>query len=378
MTRSLLVLQDSLDFGGHEAMFLRFLPALVDSGAYRRIAMRYPAGNVRLEERLRPFRSERFEARGWDFAKRRAEPYLADFRRSYARAFRDLLAAERPDAVLLLQGRIENCAVPMLTAPADSFVISYVPMAHRMVDLGRASVLGDVVRRRLYRRPDRFIVPGHAVAAQVARAGGRSPVSVVENVVDPPLSSGGAAARAAMGLSKDARVALFLGRLDVRQKGIDTLLASIRRHAERLGEWTFLFIGAGEGAAACERLRGELHGRVEIRCVPWTERPQEALAAADLLLMPSRWEGVPLVMLEAMGHGLPILASDIDVFRDYLPAANRIDFATADLAGAMTRAIEPDRVDVFGFVARKRLAENSLAQSSERFIEALLPEGRRA
>ncbi len=378
MNRSLLVIQDSPDFGGHEAMFLRFLPALIESGSYRRIAMRFPAGNARLDERLRPFASDDFEAKGWDFAKRRAEPYLAGFRREYARAFRRLLAAERPAAVLLLQGRIENCAVPMLAAPAETFLISYVPMAHRMSEMGRAGVPGDIVRRRLYRRPNRFIVPGHAVAEQVARAGGRWPVSVVENVVDPPLSSCREAARAALGVRQDARMALFLGRLDVRQKGIDTLLAAMRRHADRLAAWTFVFIGAGEGAAACEGLRAELQDRVEVRCVPWTERPQDALAAADLLLMPSRWEGVPLVMLEAMGHGLPILASDIDVFRDYLPAANRIDFSTADLPAAMTLVIEPERGDLYRLLARKRLAESSLARSSERFVEALSPEWRHA
>jgi glycosyltransferase involved in cell wall biosynthesis len=166
---------------------------------------------------------------------------------------------------------------------------------------------------------------------------------------------------------------LFLGRLDVRQKGIDTLIAAIRRYADRLAGWTFFFVGAGEGAKACEGLRTELRGHVEVHCVSWTERPQEALAAADLLLMPSRWEGVPLVMLEAMGRGLPILASDIDVFRDYLPDANRVDFATVDLPSAMTLVIEPERADLYRLLARKRLAESSLARSSERFVEALLP-----
>jgi glycosyltransferase involved in cell wall biosynthesis len=374
MTRSLLVIQDSPDFGGHEAMFLRFLPALIESGVYCRIAMRFPAGNARLAERLAPFASDRFEARGWDHAKRRAEPYLASFRRDYARAFRGLLAAERPATVLLLQGRIENCAVPMLAAPSDSFVISYVPMAHRMGELGRASVPGDIVRRRLYRRPDRFIVPGRAVAGQVAAAGGRAPVAVVDNVVDPPARPDRAAARAALGLAEDARVALFLGRLDVRQKGIDTMLDAIRRHADKLSRWTFLIVGTGEGGEACERLREELHGRVELRLVPWSDQPHQMLAAADLLLMPSRWEGVPLVMLEAMSYGLPILASTIDVFRDYLPAANRIDFATADLAGAMSRATAPEHAKAYRLLAQRRLAENGLARSSERFVAALLPE----
>jgi glycosyltransferase involved in cell wall biosynthesis len=375
MTRPLLIVQDSLDFGGHEAMFLRFLPALIESGAYGRIVMRYPAGNRRLEERLKPFASDRFAAQGWDFIKRRAEPYLAGFRRHYARAFRALVAAERPAAVLLLQGRIENCAVPLLAAPAETFLISYVPMAHLMSELGRASIPGDLIRRRLYRRPDRFIVPGHAVGAQLARAGSRSPVSVVENVVDPPVSPGRDAARTAMGLAPDARVALFLGRLDVRQKGIDTLIAAIRRDADRLKGWTFLFIGGGEGEEACRQLRDDLRERIEIRCIPWTEQPQNALAAADLLLMPSRWEGVPLVMLEAMGHGLPILSSEIDVFRSYLPEINRIDFAESDLADAMLRVIEPDRVEVFRALARKHLAEHSLTRSSERFVKALLPMG---
>jgi len=374
MTRSLLVIQDSLDFGGHESMFLRFLPALVESGAYSRIAMRYPAGNARLRERLEPFASDRFDARGWDHSKRRAEPYLAGFRRDYARAFRRLLAEERPATVLLLQGRIENCAVPTLAAPADSFLISYVPMAHSMAELGRSAVPGDIVRRRLYRRPNRFIVPGRAVAGQVAKAGGRSPVAVVENVVTPPPAPMKAEARAALGLAQDARIALFLGRLDVRQKGIDTLLATIRAQAAQLAGWTFLIVGGGEGAEACEALREELSGRVAIHCVSWTEQPHHALAAADLLLMPSRWEGVPLVMLEAMSYGLPILASDIDVFRDYLPAANRIDFAGADLAGAMARAVSPEPVSAYRAVAEKRLAENGLDRSSERFVAALLPE----
>ncbi|WP_260928038.1 hypothetical protein [Novosphingobium sp. 9] len=219
MTRSLLILQDSPDFGGHEEMFLRFLPAIVAQGGYERITMRHPAANGKLAARMAPFASSRFRVQGWRFAKQRAEPYLARFRADYAAAVRQVYDEVQPTTTLLLQGRIENCAVPLLAAPPESFVVSYVPMAHRMREMGRSGFPGDWVRRSLYRRPDRFIVPGRAVAEQVRAAGGRAPVVVADNVVTPPARPSRDAAREALGLARDARVALFLGRLETRQKG---------------------------------------------------------------------------------------------------------------------------------------------------------------
>jgi glycosyltransferase involved in cell wall biosynthesis len=372
---TLLILQDSPDFGGHEAMFLRFLPALVDSGRFGRIVMRHPASNAKLAERMAPYASDRFEIGTWGHEKRRAEPYMAGLRRDYARAVRGLIAAERPAATLLLQGRIENCAVPLIAAPRDAFVVSYVPMAHGMAQLGRRAVPGDWVRRRLYGRPNRFIVPGRAIVGQIAAAGGRAPVVVADNVVDPPPRPDRLAARHALHLPEAGRVALFLGRLDVRQKGLDTLVAAIEAQAGRLNGWTFLFVGSGEGGEACAALQTRLAGRVDIRCLAWTDKPHEALAAADAMLMPSRWEGVPLVMLEAMTYGLPILASDIDVFQDYLPDINRIDFATADLADALDRITAPAATDDYRRRAARRLGEQSIGRSSARFVEALLPQG---
>ncbi|MCK8456761.1 MULTISPECIES: glycosyltransferase family 4 protein [Sphingomonas] len=378
MSRSLLIFQDSPDFGGHEAMFLRFLPALVQSGEFDRIVVRYPTANAKLAERLQPHVSDRFEVRPWVFTKARAEPYLGGFRRAYARAARDAFADLRPATTLLLQGRIENCVVPLLAAPRDAFVVSYVPMAHGMAALGRSAVPGDWVRRRLYRRPDRFIVPSTAVVEQVRAAGGSAPIVVADNIVAPPPVPARAQAREMLGLDPGPRVALFLGRLDVRQKGLDALADAIRRTAARLGDWIFLFVGSGEGEADIERLRHDLAGQVDIRCSRWTDTPHATLAAADLLLMPSRWEGVPLVMLEAMTYRIPILASDIDVFQSYLPSANRVDFAHVDLAGAMARAITPSGIAEYRSHVGARLNDTGLDRSSTRFVEALRPESRAA
>lgn len=372
MRRTLLILHDSPDFGGHEEMFMRFLPAVVEQGDYDRIVMRYPAANRKLAERMAPFASPRFSIQGWSFAKQRAEPYLAPFRSDYAAEVRRLFDAEAPITTLLLQGRIENCSVPMLAAPPGKFVVSYIPMAHRMSEMGRSGLVGDWVRRRLYRRPSRFIVPASAVAAQVRAAGGRGPAVVVDNVVTPPARPSREAARDALDLPRDARVALFLGRMESRQKGLDTLFEAMRRQAPALEGWTFLFVGAGEAEEACRELSVELAKYVDIRGPFWSDRPHSALAAADLMLMPSRWEGVPLVMLEAMAYGVPILASDIDVFRDYLPNACRIDFATDDLAPAMERVLASHAAHQMQ--SAQRLSETNLEASAARFVAALDPE----
>ncbi|MDE1918115.1 MAG: glycosyltransferase family 4 protein [Sphingomonadales bacterium] len=372
MTRTLLIMHDSPDFGGHEDMFLRFLPTIVEQGDFGRIVMRYPEVNRKLADRMAPFASARFCIEGWRFAKKRAEPYLAPFRADYAAAVRSLFEEAVPTTTLLLQGRIENCAVPLLAAPKGTFVVSYIPMAHRMTDMGRSALFGDRVRRRLYRRPSRFIVPASAVAAQVRAAGGRGPAVVVDNVVTPPVRSSREAARDALDLPRDARVALFLGRMESRQKGLDTLFEAMRRQAPALEGWTFLFVGAGEAEEACRELSVELAKYVDIRGPFWSDQPHSVLAAADIMLMPSRWEGVPLVMLEAMAYGVPILASNIDVFRDYLPDACRIDFATDELAPAMERVLASHAAHQKP--GAHRLSEINLAASASRFVAALDPE----
>jgi glycosyltransferase involved in cell wall biosynthesis len=368
---TLLVLQDSPDYGGHETMFLRLLPDVAASGAFERIVIRFAEGNERLRGWFAERRPAKVEAEGWPFTKQRGEPYFAGFRRRYAGAVRSLIARERPSALLLLQGRIENLAVPMLAAPPETFLVSYVPMAQKLAELERSSVPGDMVRRRLYRRPDRYIVPSAAVAAQVRAAGGSAEAIVVDNIVAPPPPRDRAEARAALDLPADRPIALMLGRLDTRQKGIDRLAMAIRRDRDRLAGWTILIVGDGEGAPLVDALAADLAGRVDLRRLGWTDRPHDYLAAADLLLMPSRWEGVPLVMLEAMTYGVPLLGSRIDVFREYLPSALCHDFETGSLADAMAAAIVPAAIERYRVAARRRIGDGDLARSAARFVTAL-------
>lgn len=368
--RKLLILHDSADFGGHERMLIALMPALFGkNAAFDDIAISLPATNTRLQASL----SIAFPALRQitsPFTKKRAEPYLRHLRFSYKRAVRQLILAERPDTVLLVQGRVENLAVPLSVIPAATRVVSYVPMAHRMSEMGRNGLLGDRVRKPLYRRPDQFIVPSETVAKQVARAGGTSPVAVAHNVVSPPPQLPQRVARELLALPLDRRIALFLGRLDVASKGIDALLEAMHRTGPaRLRDWSFVFVGDGPGRGAIEAFAGR-HD-IDLRLIAWTDRPEKYMAAADIMLLPSRWEGVPLVMLEAMQYGLPILASDIDVYRQFLPAANVCDYHTVDLAHAMGSVTRPEAVESFAAAAATKLAPMTIDASCRAFAEAL-------
>lgn len=365
MSDTLLVMHDSPDFGGHEKMLLALLPAALDN--YRQAIVCHSAENLRLAAELRAL-SPRLKLRPWPFAKRRGEPYLAPLRLRYRAAARQVHALERPRVTLLVQGRIENLAVPMTALPADARLVSYLPMAQSLKEMGRSGT-GDAIRRRLYRRPNQFIVPSDAVAAQVRRAGGEAAIAVAPNVVDVPKPVDRATARAALGLAPDARVALFLGRLDTAQKGLDTLLAALERDRDSLAGWRFLFVGDGPGREQVARAAAASAGGIDL--VSWSDQPGLYVAAADVLMLPSRWEGVPLVMLEAMTLGVPVLGSQIDVFETMLPPANRHDYAGGSLARALDGATADASVAAYRSHAAALLAKSDLATARKAFADAL-------
>jgi starch synthase len=130
-------------------------------------------------------------------------------------------------------------------------------------------------------------------------------------------------ARAGLGIPLDARVVVWHGRVSIRQKGLDILLDAWERVCrERTGrDLRLLLVGTGQDA---EELRQRI-AAMQLRGVLWVNEfvqdrtaIRRYLSAADVYVLPSRHEGFPVALVEAMGCSLPVVASDAQGVPDIL------------------------------------------------------------
>lgn len=159
----------------------------------------------------------------------------------------------------------------------------------------------DRVERRGLRWYRRLVVLNDADGRVVSRHSPRAQVSVVPNGVTlPPV--------------EDVRPGtgghiLFLGRVDVRQKGLDLLLEA---HA-RAGAGLPLVVAGSGPDREMELLRDLAAGRDDVELVGHVsgDRKAELLRDCALLAMPSRFETYGLCAIEAMSYGKPVLHFDL-------------------------------------------------------------------
>lgn len=126
------------------------------------------------------------------------------------------------------------------------------------------------------------------------------PVEVVPNAVPWDLGHDGRAR---------ARVVVAAGRL-THQKGFDRLVRAWAKVRTDHPDWRLVVHGEGPGRPRLERLVRRL-GVDDVVALPgWTGRMADVLAEASVFALSSRFEGLPVVALEAMGRGTPVVAFD--------------------------------------------------------------------
>lgn len=147
----------------------------------------------------------------------------------------------------------------------------------------------------------------HGELAALVGPGLAGRLVTVHNGIDvptPPDPAERAAVRRELGLGDGDVAALFLGELSARKGVLDAVEATLAA-AGRGAPLTLLVAGDGPQDAAVRARAGRA-----VRPLGFRRDADRLLAAADLFVLPSEREGLSFAVLEAMGHGLPMLVSD--------------------------------------------------------------------
>jgi len=165
-----------------------------------------------------------------------------------------------------------------------------------------------------WRRADRLVVPSAAVLEDLPSAlhhNARVVAPVVE--IAPPVRSAHEVRRS-LGVPDGAPLAVCVARLHP-QKRLDVLAAAWRTVQRRApGAW-LVVAGDGPERAAVEAWFAGMTGVVLAGAIAAVS---DVLAAADVSVISSDWEAVPLVLIESLGVGTPVVCTDVGVARELL------------------------------------------------------------
>lgn len=184
-------------------------------------------------------------------------------------------------------------------------VLSWLPHAARRVPDGRwlrVAQIGLYNSLRFYRRVDAMVVPAPDMKRHFVALGFPADrICVLPHFTDhTPLP---AIDRASVGTPAGVPVAVACGRL-YPLKAFDNALEV----AARIPDLHLWLVGDGEEEAALRALADRLGLGNRVRFLGWRNDIPAILAAADLMLFPSRQEAFGLVFLEAWHVGLPVVA----------------------------------------------------------------------
>jgi starch synthase (maltosyl-transferring) len=204
-------------------------------------------------------------------------------------------------------------------------------------------------------------------------------LTVIPNGVDVNRYSGAIPADLQkLGLRPARRAITFVGRLDP-QKGLGWLMHLATKAFERIQSHDLLIVGHGPARNMLERMVQELGIGERVHFAGWTADVPAILAASDVLVLPSRWEGMPNAVLEAMAAGKPVVACAVEGVTELLgPDADAQSVPPGDADAFLEKLLRfvesPQRAQEIGKKNQTRAADQFPFEMMVRRYENLYTE----
>ena len=178
-----------------------------------------------------------------------------------------------------------------------------------------------------------------------------TPIFTIGNGVDTTVVKEAAMQGWPADLPKAEEPIVFIGRLD-RQKGIDTLLGAVPKLLDHYERRHLYMIGDGPLKQKIEEAVHKLDSKERVHIVGYRDDALSILSRAKLLLFPSRWEGMPNVIMEAMALGIPVCSTPVDGVVELLGNESGQIYVRESWATAASDMLllEPDQLQSIGYI----------------------------
>ncbi|MDE6483959.1 MAG: glycosyltransferase [Duncaniella sp.] len=294
------------------------------------------------------------------------------------RRFKKLIDTIKPDVIhthgyqaVTLASAVRNIPVveTIHNVPEEDFIKRY------------GKLLGGYMLKRYYSSMKK-ITAAAAISENVKKINqGRLPDRRIERIyngVKAPESRFGnkAEARAEYGVDTDTTLFVSIGAL-LPMKDQITIIRAFRKAFPKDNRKVELwFLGKGPLWDECMKEMGDDD---RIKLLGWQYNVYDYLVAADYSVSASHSEGFGLNYMESVFAGVPVIGSDIPVFREfttYFPAFKQFEFKVGDsdeLAKRLVKATET-KIDMSAYteIARKVFSASTMAEEYEKFYKSLI------
>jgi GalNAc-alpha-(1->4)-GalNAc-alpha-(1->3)-diNAcBac-PP-undecaprenol alpha-1,4-N-acetyl-D-galactosaminyltransferase len=259
------------------------------------------------------------------------------------RVLRREILASQPDVVVSFMNAVNVYAILACLQTKIPIIVS----EHIYPGANDASKIWQFIMKVTYRYADLVtVLTQNALPFYPAARGYRA--IVMPNPVTTPTPA------VATAQLVTAPSLIAIGRLHP-QKGFDLLLKAFDRLKTKYPDWQIVILGEGPIRAELEELRSQLQLVDRVHLPGLVTNVPEYLHQADIFVMPSRFEGFPMALCEAMACGLPVLAADClsgprDIIED---GVNGVLVSTEDV-GALAAGLDALMSDP---AQRQRLAQ---------------------
>jgi glycosyltransferase involved in cell wall biosynthesis len=223
------------------------------------------------------------------------------------------------DEIIIVQGDIELGSGFVNASKLMSIkVTSYIPYTHSFKKMGsKGGGMKDYLSKFVYSNCTHYITICDSFKKDLDKKNSRATVRVLKNFVPSPPLTQIRHVGYEFANSTDTFRILMAGRIFFRQKGQDKLIKAVKELNLDL-KIEIIVIGDGPDMPKLKNIAKGLPSNISVVFVGWIQTVWDYAYNVDVIVIPSNYEGVPLIMLEGIKRNIPIVAPARDGMKDYL------------------------------------------------------------